>query len=158
IRGDLGRVELRDFHGRMGAAPVALEATVTSKDPTWADPEGIDVAAHLTGQQALVVNTPTLRVRGDVDLTARRTLGKLLVSATVALTPGRYAQRITALPGPEPLSSRGGAGAGAGLEINLLDPPFGQRVEFDVRLRTRRDFEVRTHLFDADLNLDLRLL
>jgi hypothetical protein len=158
IRGDLRHLELRDVRGRMGAAPVALEATVTSKDPTWADPEAIAVEAHLTGQQALVVNTPTLRVRGDVDLTANGTLGKLRVSGTVDVTTGRYAQRITAVPGPDALSSRGGAGAGPAFELSLLDPPFGQRIEFDVKVRTKRDFEVRTHLFDADLNLDLRLL
>src|SRR5262249_54720718 len=42
--------------------------------------------------------------------------------------------------------------------LSLLDPPFGQRVEFDVRVRTKRNFEVRTHLFDADLDIDARLL
>ena len=84
---------------------MTLEATLTSKDG-WAEVDRVAVSAHLTGTQALVVNMPQLRMRGDVDLTASGTLGRLLVRGDVAITSGRFAQRITAIPSPESLKSR----------------------------------------------------
>ena len=157
LEGDPHQLALVDLKAQMGAAPVALTAALQSDDPSWSDPQRITVSGHLTGDQALVVNTPQLKLRGDVDLTLAGNLDKMQVTGTIGVTTGRFAQRITALPGLDTLRGRGGAGSGEGVMVRLLDPGLGERIDLDVKLTTVRDFQVRTHTLDTDLRADLRL-
>lgn len=158
LSGDPHRIAVDDLKAQMGAAPIALTAVLRSPDPHWADAAQISVQAHLTGDQALVINSPQLKLRGNVDLDLEGTLAKMLLSGTIGVTTGRFAQRITALPGLDTLRGRGGAGTGEGIVLHLLEPPFGERIGLDIKLTTVRDFQVRTHTLDTDVRADLRLL
>lgn len=158
LQADPRRVHVETRTAELGAAPVALSATLASGDGDWTALERVAVTARLTGQQALLVHTSNLKLRGDVDLRLDGTLAAMKLHGETNVTNGRFAQRITALPGFDAVRARGGRSDSEDVVLNLLGPPWGPRVEFDVRVLCARPIEVRTHAVDTDLRADLRLL
>lgn len=157
IEADPKAVRILDLKGELGASPFTAAARAESRDGRWSDLSAIAVHGSVFGKQVLLANTPELKVRGDVDLSVEGTAASMRVFGNVAITTGRYARRITALPGMDSVRARGGSGR-QGIALRLVEEPFGQCIALDIAVSTVRPFQVRTNAFDSDLTADLRLL
>jgi hypothetical protein len=151
------RITLTDLSGTMGAGLLEGELTVQTRDGNlWDSPLNATILGKIRGSDLLLVDDPNLRLRGHVNLDLQGTQEELRVGGTVRITSGRYARRLTLLPD---LQVRGGATAGvsAGLHLLPIESALGQRIHLDVGIETTRDFQVRTHILDADFVADLHL-
>lgn len=154
---DDGGLALQVGPALLGGGTVQLDATVTrgpSNQPLWMLPEDAVIDLHIRGEEALLANSRSVRVRGNVDVRVAGNPEGLDATGTVDLTSARYAQRISLLPD---LRSAGGLATESGVVPFRVPGPLGEALRFDVAIQTERDLEVRTGVFNADLNLDMRL-
>jgi hypothetical protein len=149
------RVDVEAFQAEMGSGRVEVNGHVASDGLLWAAPVRATVDLRFTAHDALFVRGDGLMVRGDADLRARSTGERIDVTGFVQARSGKYVKRLSALPD---LRARGGAAAaGRGLVPLQLEGELGDRVVFDVGLSTAHSFEVRTGIYDVDLDASLRL-
>lgn len=140
--------------GDLGAAPVEINATWTAAEGRLA--EGFlagTVDATIQGTDVLLARTGGLKIRGDVDLTAKGTVDKIAVRGTIGISNSKYIKRLSLVPD---LKMKGGAAS-----TDVFGPwsfPGGERFDFDIRLETIEPITVATNILDAQLDLGCNLV
>ncbi|MBL8729011.1 MAG: translocation/assembly module TamB domain-containing protein [Planctomycetes bacterium] len=145
-----GRVDLVDASGTLGAGDFQARGTVRHDD-LLASIDAAAVEFVLTGQDLLLYRGDGAKVRATVDLTAAGTVRDLQVGGEIVLGRGsKYVRRISILPD---LNSKGGETVNEGLRLVELPPALGERLTFDVAITTSEPFEVRTSVFDGEVDV-----
>ena len=83
-----GRLRLAELSGEMGGGPLRGAGSL---DWSAGEPQ---VELDLHGQEVLIVQQPTLRVRSDAELAVRGPLDQLEVTGHLGLRDGRYTKRV----------------------------------------------------------------
>jgi len=150
-------VEIVSLSAVMGAGHVTATGSLRTDGGTLVETFDLaNVDLRVRGDDALVYRAAGAKVRADADLTVTGTPAAMRIGGELVVGRGsKYVRRISVLPD---LHSRGSAPAGLGLRLPALPPSIGSRLAFDVAVRSDAPFEARTHLFDGDLDLALRLL
>lgn len=150
-------VDIVSLSGVMGAGRVTASGSLRTDGGTLLENfalANVDLRVH--GDDALVYRSSGAKVRADADLTVTGTPAALHIGGELALGRGsKYVRRISVLPD---LNARGGAPVGLGMRLPAMPAAIGSRITLDVAVRSNAPFEARTHLFDGDLDLALRLL
>ncbi|MEO6594945.1 MAG: translocation/assembly module TamB domain-containing protein, partial [Planctomycetota bacterium] len=152
IVGDPHELTLRSLEGTLGAGRFSARGTLSQPDALLAESyEHAKVELKVTGEDVLLYRGEGAKVRASLDVTASGTPQALAVGGEVALGRGsKYVRRISVLPD---LSAHGGATANEGLRLAELPPAIGDRLEFDVAIKTNEPFEVRTSVFDSEVDV-----
>jgi hypothetical protein len=145
-----GQLDLVRVTGTVGAGDFAAHGTVRHERLlTSFDEATVDV--RLTGQDLLLFRGEGAKVRATVDLTAAGTAHDLQVGGKIVLGRGsKYVRRISILPD---LNSKGGETVNDGLRLVELPAELGDRLTFDVAITTGEPFEVRTSVFDGEIDV-----
>lgn len=148
---------VQSLTGTSGAGAFQAHGSLRHESlPLLAAWEEATLDLRVAGTDVLLWRGDGAKVRADVALTATGTPAATMVRGEVVLGRGsKYVRRISVLPD---LHARGGRAPGPALRAPRLPSPFGERLDFDVAVRTEAPFEVRTHLFDGDLDVAMRLL
>ncbi len=141
--------------GGMGAAPIQASGSYLSTGrPLWLAWDSGKLDVKVSGKNALLARGDGIKVRSDFTLHAVGNTKRIDVSGDVAILSGKYVKRLSLLPS---LRTRGG------VEVDQRFAPFqipsklGRRLYFNVGIATKKPFQVRTNVFDSDLDLELRL-
>lgn len=122
----------------------------------------------LKGSEVLVVRTPDLNVRTDLDLTLSGPWSKAAVAGEIGITNSRFFKNFDLLPvglparKPEsslPTVERAPAGGGTAyqdLDFGLKLAPF-QDWAVNLRVYTKDPFLIRSNLLESSISADLRL-
>jgi len=138
----------------MGAGPLKIEAKLTpSKNTKVLDAfaQG-KIEATVKGSRMLLVRTGGLKLRGDVDLRAKGTFEKIDIGGVVTLDDSKYVKRLSLVPDLKVTSA-----ASTGDTFGPWAITGGERLVFDVALKTKDPIELRTNVIDTDLDLNCRL-
>jgi hypothetical protein len=145
-----GRLDLVTATGTVGAGDFTAHGSMRHDDLLGSVDEAV-VDLRLAGQDLLLFRGDGAKVRASIDLTAAGTARDLQVAGTIALGRGsKYVRRISILPD---LNSKGGEIASEGLQLVELPPAIGDRLTFDVAITTAEPFEVRTSVFDGEVDV-----
>ena len=149
-------VTLRSLTGLLGAGKFSAHGTLRGNGvplaTAWED-SVVDLV--FAGEDLLLYRGDGVKVRSSVHLTAAGTPRAVAIAGEVVLGRGsKYVRRISLIPD---LNARGGATASTGLRLFELPRGIGDRVTFDVAIRTSAPFEVRTTVFDGEVDLATRL-
>ena len=149
-------VTLHSLTGLLGAGRFTAHGSLTQPRSLVADPfASAAVALQLVGDDLLLFRGDGARVRASVRADASGTPDRVLLSGEVVLGRGsKYVRRISILPD---LNRRGGKAAEDGLRLPALPAGIGERLQFDLAVRTASPFEVRANVFEGDLDVAARL-
>ena len=142
-----GALELVHLRGEMGGGPVEGDGRL---DWSGAAPR---VTLALRGDEVLLVQQPTLRVRADVDLAVEGPLDALAVSGRLGLREGRYSKRID-LFGRGPATR---AAPGPPLRLFSFEEGPLARMQLDLEVVSVEPFRVENNLVRGSVRADLRL-
>lgn len=122
----------------------------------------------LKGSEVLLVRTPDVNVRTDLDLTLGGPWSQALVSGEIGITNSRFFKNFDLLPLGLPTrrvesalptverSPRGGGAAYQDLDFGVKAAPF-QDWPVAVRVFTKDPFLIRSNLAESSITADLRL-
>ena len=140
-------------NAKMGAAPVLLNGNWNPGEGNWIERfESGTFDARILGDEALIVRSGGLRLRGNIDLKAKGTLAKIDVTGTVRLTKSKFVKRLSLVPD---LKVKGGA-----TSSEIFGPweiPGASNFIFDVRIETDERVAVRCNILDSDVDINCRL-
>lgn len=126
------------------------------------------VQLRLTGSEVLVVRTPEVNVRTDLDLTLAGPFSKAALTGEIGITSSRYFKNFDLLPiglptkkttSALPTVERAPAGGGAAyqdLDVGVKVAPF-RDWNLAVRLQTKDPFLIRSNLLESSISADLQL-
>jgi hypothetical protein len=126
------------------------------------------VQLRLTGSEVLVVRTPDVNVRTDLDLTLAGPFSKAALTGEIGITNSRYFKNFDLLPiglptkkttSALPTVERAPAGGGAAyqdLDVGVKVAPF-RDWNLAVRLQTKDPFLIRSNLLESSISADLQL-
>ncbi|HEX5050785.1 MAG TPA: translocation/assembly module TamB domain-containing protein [Planctomycetota bacterium] len=147
---------LRSLTGSLGAGRFSAEGTLSPTEGTLADSfENARLQLQVHGEDLLLYRGEGAKVRASIAVTASGTPARMAVGGQVVLGRGsRYVRRISVVPD---FGAQGGAAPSEGLRLAELPPNIGDRLEFDVAIGTSEPFEVRTSVFDTEIDVAARL-
>jgi translocation and assembly module TamB len=142
-----GRLRLVELAGEMGGGP--LEG---SGELDWSG-ESPQVQLALHGEEVLLVQQPTLRVRADAELTVSGPLARMELAGRLGLREGRYTKRV------ELFRRETGTRAAPGPPIKLFSFDQGPlaTMRLDVAIASLEPFRIENNLVDGSVRADLRL-
>ena len=113
-----------------------------------------EIDLRLRGKRLRLFRSGAMRVRSEVDLTAKGPLSKLTFAGDLLLTDSRFVKNIDVLGAvrgerPPPVQGKGGL-------FSFRDPPLRDLV-FDLRLKTGEPFLVRNQYVRGTFSPDLTL-
>jgi translocation and assembly module TamB len=126
------------------------------------------IQLRLTGSEVLVVRTPDVNVRTDLDLTLAGPVSKAALTGEVGITNSRYFKNFDLLPiglpakkttSVLPTVDRAPAGGGTAyqdLDVGVKIAPF-QDWTVAVRMHTKDPFLIRSNLLESSISADLNL-
>ena len=126
------------------------------------------VQLRLTGSEVLVVRTPDVNVRTDLDLTLAGPFSKAALTGEIGITNSRYFKNFDLLPvglpakkttSALPTVDRAPAGGGAAyqdLDVGVKVAPFRDWT-LALRLHTKDPFLIRSNLLESSISADLKL-
>lgn len=142
------RLRIVGLAGEFGAAPFAITGTV---DLEGEEPV-LDVS--LRGANLLLFRSNEVQVRADANLALRGPVSGLTATGRVELTDGRLKKDLrirNQLFGSEaPRVTRG-------IDLSFWHEPPLARMAFDVEIRAKRAFQVRSNVMQAELRPELHL-
>lgn len=145
-----GALRLASASGMLGAGTFTASGSLAGDD-LIGDPDAAALDLRLDGQDLLLYRGDGAKVRATVALAVTGTAREALVGGRIELGRGsKYVRRISILPD---LSARGGEAVNEGLQLVELPPALGQRLSFDVAITTAEPFEVRTSVFDGEVDV-----
>lgn len=140
-----GLLKVTECSAQMGYAPVSLTGTV--KLPPGGEPV-LDLSVH--GSNALVVRSPELRLRADVDATVRGTPAALRIGGETRITDALYTRPIRLFGG-------GNSSPDRALQLFALRGGMLSTAQFDLRVRADESIRLETELLAGAASADLRL-
>jgi hypothetical protein len=123
----------------------------------------------LKGSEVLVVRTPDLNVRTDLDLTLAGPWSKAALSGEIGITNSRFFKNFDLLPIGLPAKKtqsalptvertpRGGGAAYQDLNVGVPLAPF-KDWPVALRIHTKDPFLIRSNLLESSISADLRLV
>ncbi len=143
---------LRSLTGKLGAGKLSAQGSLRATGGTLADSiENASLALQLDGDDVLLYRSDGMKVRATLHVTATGTLRAIDIGGKVDLGRGsKYVRRISLVPD---LRAQGGETVNEGLRLDLLPLAIGERLNLDVAIKTVQPFEVRTSVFDGDLDI-----
>ena len=138
----------------MGAAPVRLGATITPGSGSIADAYADGVLdVWVKGERVLLQRTGGLKLRGDLDLTAKGNLERVEIAGEIVVLDSKYVKRASLLPDLKMTS-----GASSPDTFGPWQIPGGEVLTFDVGITTQDDpIQIQTNVLDTQLDLSCRL-
>ena len=138
----------------MGAAPVRLGATITPSSGAIATAYASgDLDAWIKGERVLLQRAGGLKLRGDLDLTAKGNLEQVEIAGEVVVLDSKYVKRISLVPDLKMKS-----GASSPDTFGPWQIPGGEGLTFDVGITTQDDpIQIQTNVLDTELDLSCRL-
>lgn len=127
------------------------------------------IRLSLKGSEVLVVRTPDLNVRTDLDLTLAGPWSKAALSGEIGITNSRFFKNFDLLPIGLPAKKtqsalptvertpRGGGAAYRDLNIGVPLAPF-RDWPVALRVHTKDPFLIRSNLLESSITADLRLV
>lgn len=144
------RLQLVSATGTLGAGAFTASGTL-QHDDLLRHLDDAELQLQLDGHDLLLFRGDGAKVRASVRLLATGTMRDARVGGEIVLGRGsKYVRRISILPD---LGSRGGESANEGLQLVELPPALGDRLTFDVGITTDEPFEVRTNVFDGEVDV-----
>ena len=143
-------IEIRQLHGLLGGAAFRINGTVT--EPMAENPVA-DI--QLRGENLLFYRDKGLRLRADTDLSLRGPLNQLVLSGELAVTDGlfdRYIDWLGSLQGDRAPESSGG------VELFSFQSPPLKDMRFDVKIRSKAPFRIRSNIVRGRLRPELGLI
>jgi hypothetical protein len=146
LEGD--RLVIERLSGEIAGGPFACTGAVRL--------EGLEpiLDIDLLGYEVLLVQTETLRLRADAELSFEGPLAELEIGGSATVSDGRWSRNFDYFgirPGGAPTVAEG--------RIDLFsfrEPPLSQ-VAFDVRIASREPFRIENNLMRAKVRPDLHL-
>lgn len=126
------------------------------------------IQLRLTGSEVLVVRTPDVNVRTDLDLTLAGPFSKAALTGEIGITNSRFFKNFDLLPiglpskkaeSALPTVERAPSGGGTAyqdLDVGVKIAPF-QDWTLGVRLHTKDPFLIRSNLLESSVSADLNL-
>lgn len=126
------------------------------------------IQLRLTGSEVLVVRTPDVNVRTDLDLNLAGPFSKAALTGEIGITSSRYFKNFDLLPigmpakkttSVLPTVDRAPAGGGTAyqdLDVGVKIAPF-QDWTVAVRAHTKDPFLIRSNLLESSISADLNL-
>lgn len=152
---DPAAVVVEDMRGEMAAGRFFARGSIRHPGGRLLfEPGNARIHLSIRGQDLLLVRGGGVKIRGHTDVTLTGTPDKVTISGRVRVTSGKFLRSISLIPD---IRARGSGLEETGLVLFRLPPEIGRRLEFDVAIVTERPFEVRTRVFDGELDTDLRL-
>lgn len=142
IRFDGAGATIETFTGEVGAGPFSLAGRMLFEGPS------LDL--RLTGRKILLARDAGMRIRADVDLTARGGSEGGLVAGTVKLVDGRIYRRLEITPLLVPSPDAPALVAGSPVPPGLIPSPW-DRWALDVRLSNETPFLLKGNLADGEI-------
>jgi autotransporter translocation and assembly factor TamB len=147
VRVDLapGLVRVLECSAQLGYAPVGATGSVTL--PTEGAPV-LDLSVH--GRNALIVRSPELRLRSDVDATVRGTPDALQIAGEARITDALYSRAIG-------LFGRGDGSPDRALQLFSIRSGLLSTARFDLRVRADESLRIETELFAGTASAEIEL-
>ena len=139
------RIEIDELTGRLGFAPVTVTGAIDL--PAGASPVA---DLHVAGKNVLVLRSPDLRLRADVDLVVTGTFEAIAIAGTARITHAVYSR-------PMDLLGRGAASPDKSFQLFSLRTPPLSGARLDVGVTADRTLRIENELVDAEVSLDVRL-
>ncbi len=144
------QLDLVSASGTIGAGEFTAHGTM-QHDDLLASFDAAKVDLRLAGKDLLLYRGDGAKVRATADLVIAGTPHDLQASGKIVLGRGsKFVRRISILPD---LNSKGGETVNEGLRLVELPPEIGERLAFDVAITTSEPFEVRTNVFDGQVDV-----
>lgn len=127
------------------------------------------IRLSLKGSEVLVVRTPDVNVRSDLDLNLAGPWSKAALSGEIGITNSRYFKNFDLLPIGLPAKKtqsalptvertpRGGGPAYQDLNIGVPIEPF-KNWSVALRIHTKDPFLIRSNLLESSITTDLRIV
>jgi translocation and assembly module TamB len=142
---DANGIRLSELYAELGHAPLRANGSLT-----WSE-GALQVSADLTGTDALLVRTPDLRGRSDLDVSVRGTLPNLRVSGDLRLTDVLYTRPVQLVSFGTPRTVT------RGVQLFSLRGPVAQGTTLDVSVQGPDAVRIDNNLLQTTLSADLRI-
>jgi hypothetical protein len=141
------RLTIVALHGEIGGGPLDASGSVD-----WSSGEPV-FDLRLEGREVLLVQTPDLRLRSDVELAVRGPLAALAIAGRLDLRDGRWSKRIDFYRPDRDVR----AAPPTSLELFSFEQAPLADLTLDVSIRSAQPFVVENNLVDGELECDLHL-
>ncbi len=155
---DSNRIDLRRMTGNMGGGKFELSGTWSrAEDASILDLSQGLLSMNLEGSELLIVRQRGLKVRANGQLQIRGRPDELAVGGEVELESSKYTRRISLLPDLRMRKGQSLDRSEDWLDDIRLPAEIGDRIRYDITVRTRDPFEVRTGVLDTDIHANVQL-
>ncbi|MDX2081642.1 MAG: translocation/assembly module TamB domain-containing protein [Terrimicrobiaceae bacterium] len=142
IHFDGSAATVESFSGELGAGPFSLSGRLLFAGP--------ELDLRLTGRKVLLARDAGMRIRANVDLTARGGPNGGTISGDVRLVDGRIYRRLEITPLLVPTPNAPALVAGSPVPSGLIPRPW-DRWALDVRLSNETPFLLKGNLADGEI-------
>jgi hypothetical protein len=143
-------IEIRRLQGLLGGAAFNLSGTI--HQPMAQNPVA-DI--NLKGDNLLIFRDKGLRLRADTNLSLSGPLGQLVLSGDLAVTDGLFNRYIEWLG---PLQGNRSPESTDGIKLFTINTPPLRDMRFNVRIKSKAPFRIRSNIIRATTKPDLRLV